>query len=529
MLTISFISCQYAYSDNISTQQASSPSIGTDTFTYDGNINPSEKLNNSIVIYIGSPKAYVRNQKVYIDEKDLSKVPFVKNGTTFVPSSFIEKCFEAESVYDPSSRSVNITINGINAEFTVGSKNFIIDGNTHTLNTPVVSVNGEVYIPYKLFVEEIAHLKLLIQNNIIIVDTESALSAIIKTTGLINSMNQLLKLSPRIYFSSVTGMRIGKLDPTGNGRMVFEEDAWSPELIGIDNGWIYYSEDHLYDLGHGKSKLAFYIYKMRIDEKVKQRIFVQENENCHVFGLRNHYIYLLIDTSLYRMKTDGTGKELISYNAGEFISVTFIGDWLYYQANKGNDLCGYNTITGKKMKVISLKTTVDIMGIDGDWFYYETCYDNKHLLLGKTKANGMNNTVLVKGYTYYIDNIIIKDGWVYFRDLSNKRLYKIRTDGTKKTLLKSNVSIMDLMYLKDNSLYYVTFSDGFLHKFDLKTGKTIKLNSLACSVQSSYPTALMDGWLYYSESNGFYKMKEDGSHKTRISNYVLQDFILNME
>ncbi|MCL2518875.1 MAG: DUF5050 domain-containing protein, partial [Oscillospiraceae bacterium] len=112
-------------------------------------------------------------------------------------------------------------------------------------------------------------------------------------------------------------------------------------------------------------------------------------------------------------------------------------------------------------------------------------------------------------------DIVIADNWIYYKIAESpyllyyKNLYKMRLDGSEKTLLDED-DIQCINVLGD-WIYYCNMSDGqYLYKIRTDgTGKT-KLNE-----NRSFYIHVVDDWIYYLSfnDNTFYRIRTDGSER----------------
>jgi hypothetical protein len=98
-------------------------------------------------------------------------------------------------------------------------------------------------------------------------------------------------------------------------------------LFNVSENWIYYAAGNE-------------IYKIRTDGSDKQ-LLGNETDNFHQINVSGDYIYYLtfdpdydFPTASCRLKTDGSGKEIIKL--GECgVDINVVGDWIYYEKPYG--------------------------------------------------------------------------------------------------------------------------------------------------------------------------------------------------
>jgi len=143
------------------------------------------------------------------------------------------------------------------------------------------------------------------------------------------------------------------------------------------------------------------------------------------------------------------------------------------------------------------------------WIYFCT-YESG---LFKMKLDGTDTTVLSQGQC--ITNINVKDGWVYY--LFSNCIYKIKTDGTEKTLLlKENGSIDKLIVIGD-WIYFRYLpnnndSRGYIIKIKNDGTEMTKISNI--TTQTLYYD---NGWFYTDLNVELTKIKIDGSEIIRLA------------
>lgn len=249
---------------------------------------------------------------------------------------------------------------------------------------------------------------------------------------------------------------------------------------------------------------------------LSNNVYGNTHGNISNFGIvatQGDWVYYNNNT-LYKVKTDGTGKKEISTDVPVFINV--VGDWVYYieATSQTNQMYKVKTDGTGRTKIsndISL-----YMVVVGDWIYYMNASDQGNLY--KMTTDGKNRTKLTNEPALQIN---VSGDWIYYVTYSGEDiadLYKIKTDGTSRTRLFSSSGI-DSLNVSGQYLYFevtdASGQSGYLEK--------VKIDGTQSSA-ISYDTAefinVSGDWIYFSNiSNGdkLYKMKTDGTGKTKIS------------
>lgn len=157
------------------------------------------------------------------------------------------------------------------------------------------------------------------------------------------------------------------------------------------------------------------------------------------------------------------------------------------------------------------------VAIQGDWIYYSNALDNpnsqEYCKFYKVRTDGTDKTLLSEKPARFIN--VVGD-WIYYSDVINGSfLTKMKTDGTNKTILSDDLS--QFINVRGEWIYYSNSSDGgSIYKIKTDGTEKTKLNEEL----SQYLTVEGD-YIYYInkelEDGRAYKMKIDGTAKIRIT------------
>ncbi|CZQ85562.1 Hypothetical protein Tpal_650 [Trichococcus palustris] len=189
------------------------------------------------------------------------------------------------------------------------------------------------------------------------------------------------------------------------------------------------------------------------------------------------------NTNLESSASNNAAVNIIGNTNGNIINGGYAaqqGDWIYY-STKGiykikMDGTEKNKIGDDQAKYIN---------VVGDWIYYTSQGIYKMKLDGTEKTMLYNDTVP--------DFMSVSGDWIYFTNgIYSGNLYKVKTDGSEKTKISSDP--IGYMNIQGDWIYY---SNG-TRKEDFKMGN-----------------------IYVPGFGNLYKMKLDGSEKTKISDDIL--------
>ena len=271
-----------------------------------------------------------------------------------------------------------------------------------------------------------------------------------------------------IYYFDSEKNSIYRVDIEGNNPVKITEDGGFN--LNVIDDWIIYSSE-----SDGK------IYRVKLDGTKKEKVCDDKSNFLNVLGDWVFYVNESEENRIYKIKLDGS--ERIKINDIGSTRINVIGEWVYYcKLENENDENGENfyspfgeiykvKVDGTENSKIS-EVKASFLNVIDDWIYYSDVNDGVSLF--RMKINGSEVSKIVDGNCYYIN--VSKDS-IFFSDMSSG-LYKVDLDGTNKRSIGEN-------------------------------GRYMNIN-------------LAGEWLYLKlwsgDENGFYRIKNDGTGKTKVSN-----------
>lgn len=226
-----------------------------------------------------------------------------------------------------------------------------------------------------------------------------------------------------------------------------------------------------------------------ISDKVVEKLTTRELDftgnmiNFNNVSFHKGYIYYnnSTDNSYHKLSSDGTIDKKLTEAFAVNLYITESNIYYAKLFGSNNGIFKANIDGSNK---INLSTDIPLtMQVYGDWIYYTKSDGQGGGELWRMKTNGATKekiTLNIKN-PYYVDHgyvFCIKDGYIY-------------------------INILE----KQNGIYASKFVMTSLD------GKTVKLITNA-SMPRFQP---VDNWVYYANANGIYKIKNDGTQNTLIS------------
>ncbi|HYF84615.1 MAG TPA: DUF5050 domain-containing protein [Clostridia bacterium] len=322
-----------------------------------------------------------------------------------------------------------------------------------------------------------------------------------------------------IYFSNdMDGRRLYKMKTDGSSYMKLNNDLSMD--INVIGDWIYYT-----DIDEDST-----MYKIKTDGTGKTRICNDKYvASTYVVGNWIYYTSGAPRPLLYRIGVDGKNKKLL---AGKDVTqFVVVGDYIYYD-ERGKLSKVKTDGTGKKL--ISQGGIFAYFTVYGDWIYFSSPMEDMKLY--KMKTNGTQKTKVYDIHTYYKN---ISGDWIYFSNFYDGSLNKVKLDGTGMIKLSddgaaSNIHIIDdLIFFREDDVFNRAKTDGTekqkMKDFLIKTpgditSELIKdaVNTMGNSnmnLRNDAFIARQGDWEFYQDGSLIYRQKTDGSRK-EIIKYV---------
>lgn len=312
-----------------------------------------------------------------------------------------------------------------------------------------------------------------------------------------------------IYFSYVYDNTLYKVNCDGTGLCKLSDNA---NQVIVSKGWIYYTS--MSDSDNTS------LYKMDTDGNNKTKLSDNNVYNINIIGDYVYYIRFSDENNdriLRRIKVDGTEEKAID-NSGIYFFYS-LGQWIYCQSYEEKNFKLKLEGTEKQSVYMPLeevrgntsgnKVNYGRMAKSEDWIYYGAPNSDEFY---KMKTDGSSKTLLNKDNPASIN---ILGDWIYYNNQNDLGLYKMKLDGTGKTKIIDE-DVMDVLVLND-WIYYLSLcydNQEYLCKVKLDGSSRTVLNA-----GRTFDYDVAEGWVYYNvydDNTGLYKVKLDGTEETAL-------------
>ena len=230
-------------------------------------------------------------------------------------------------------------------------------------------------------------------------------------------------------------------------------------------------------------------------------------------------------------KTDGSGTNTLELMRGIF-TFNLVDNHFYFGADGGLYMSDLN---GESLTQLSTTIFANSLNSGGNWLYYQNEYPwydvNRVSLDGKTKESLMSSVMVDPTsiapkpndtLTHDLSWLLLIDGWAYQNIYAG---YLTKTKGDKVEPFypyetSEYIRVGDWIYILEwATVYTKSLSRIKIDGTELGFFDTANIGKLA----------IKDDWIYYTSSGLFYRMKTNGSQKTKLTTDRVSSFDIHQE
>ena len=270
-------------------------------------------------------------------------------------------------------------------------------------------------------------------------------------------------------------------------------------FVAKQGDWIYYNNDTL--------------YKIKTDGTGKVQVNKDKPIFINVVGEWVYYVEVSSNKNeMYKVKTDGTSRTKLSNDIYMYMAVA--QDWIYY-ANYSDEGKLYKMKTDGTAKTKIANETADEINISGDWVYYTIVVDSGESEIHKVKKDGTGLTKIYKATS--IAYLNVSGEYLYFEtsDLNreNGNIMRVKKDGTSISTICDDTA--EFINVSGDWIYYSNATDSDkLYKIKIDGTGKVKIND-----DGAMFISVVDDWIYYGTASGTdtIKVKTDGTQRQIVN------------
>lgn len=229
-------------------------------------------------------------------------------------------------------------------------------------------------------------------------------------------------------------------------------------------------------------------------------------------------VYIGEDHKIYKVNPDGTGKTRITDDPA--YSFTLVDNYVYYQresSSESENNKGYRVNLDGTGKAATPESFYNSKYVDG-WLYFDDMGDGK---IYKMKGDGSSKTVLDEKISQIID---VSNGWIYyieFVDDTSALLYKMKPDGSAKTkLMDDTFANSPYIQIVGDYIYFMNDTDlSTLYRIKNDGKERAKLSDTATSAEVKN-----NDIFYIGDGEKLFKIGTNGSNQVKLTDDSVSDF-----
>ena len=181
----------------------------------------ADKIKASIILYVGSPVAYVNGIEKRIDMENIEVTPAIIDNTEMVPVRFIAESLGGTVQWDRRNLTASIMLDNRSYQFTQGSETMVTGQKRIPLGAKVQAHNGRIFVPLDQFVE-ILGMKAFYDRGLIVISNEKNIFDPVKDKALISEWISKLSYLPVVgsHEKLICLLEEGQKNGTRSGRLI---------------------------------------------------------------------------------------------------------------------------------------------------------------------------------------------------------------------------------------------------------------------------------------------------------------------
>ena len=156
----------------------------------------ADKIKASIILYVGSPVAYVNGIEKRIDTENIEVTPAIIDRREMVPVRFIAESLGGTVQWDRRNLTASIMLNNKSYQFTQNSETMVTGQKKVPLGAKVQAYNGRIFVPLDPFVEILGMKAFYDSRGLIVISDKENVFDSVKDKDLISEWISKLSFLP---------------------------------------------------------------------------------------------------------------------------------------------------------------------------------------------------------------------------------------------------------------------------------------------------------------------------------------------
>lgn len=327
-------------------------------------------VDNSILLAVGSPFAYVQGEKFNVDPGNPAVMPLIVNDRTLVPVRFIGESLGMDVGWTQSTMTASISGRGRDIRITLDSKTMYVNGKAVTLDVPATYRENRTLVPVRAITEALDQ-KVFYYNNLIVIgDGSYTLDVSDKATqGLLDQLREELFHKFKITYAG----QVGEI----NGVTYAIRDVPGMTTLPVGAAYFCYYDGYVYYSKRDKAGTSDYntaLFRCKSDWTGEQKLA----DNVSNFLIDNGVLYnnvISIDLSTLEVKDAKQPAYSVKINKTTYksdsrtCSMQIFDDIYVVYLSSSKRL--YTVVNDTAAQVLS-GVSASVVGASGGYLYYST-------------------------------------------------------------------------------------------------------------------------------------------------------------
>ena len=177
--------------------------IEEEPFEVTSRLDVSIEADDAMVLLIGSPFAYINNQRQLVDTANIQVQPVIENDRTLVPARFISESMGALVSWEPETGSATVSQNGQTICFVIGSRQYTVNGEPREMDTEAKIINDRTFLPLRVMAETVGKKVFWDDKGLIVISNRENYFDSEKDAAKIDAIITAFQKRPRILVHSI--------------------------------------------------------------------------------------------------------------------------------------------------------------------------------------------------------------------------------------------------------------------------------------------------------------------------------------
>ncbi len=149
-----------------------------------------KEAENSVILFINSPIAYVNNKEMYVDKQNKQLTPVILDNRTLVPLRFVSEAFNATVSWEQSTKTASVALGKDEISFKQDETAMYVNGVKKQMDTAAANISNSTFVPLR-FLAEALNKQVFYEKGLIVISSNKVDYDKKTVNALISKVNKL--------------------------------------------------------------------------------------------------------------------------------------------------------------------------------------------------------------------------------------------------------------------------------------------------------------------------------------------------